>query len=59
MEQRIRRCPYRNNGCERKDINDFVLRFMCEGSYYFKCYEHQRVQEDKDLSVKDWFDCFV
>ena len=59
MEQRIRRCPYRNDECEREEINDSVLKHMCEGDSYFRCFEYQRVQEDRDLSVKDWVNCFV
>ena len=57
MEQRIRRCPYRNDECEREEINDSVLKHMCEGDSYFKCFEYQKIYENRD--VKDWADCFV
>jgi len=40
---RVSRCYYKNNGCERQDVNESVLKHMCEGSLFFKCEEYGRL----------------
>lgn len=46
IERKIQRCPYKNNGCERKDINNFVLIHMCESNSYHNCYEYLRIKKE-------------
>ena len=42
------RCLYKGNGCERDGVHGAILKFMCEGDLFFKCYEYQRLHSDSE-----------
>ena len=55
-KQKNQRCNYKNNGCKRNNINESVLKHMCEGSLYFKCSEYLSLfdgTEEKEIDLSD------